>query len=306
MENNLLFSIVVRAYNRAHIIEKTLQSAFKQTYSNYEVIVVDDGSTDNTIEILKSITHPKLRFIHTENSERSAARYRGIELAKGDYVCLLDSDDLLLPNHLQVGHDEIKKRGLPSAIHLNFEVRDIDGQLIRKVRSFRSTYIGKKKLVAGNPLSCNGMFLKQSFALNFKFNEDRNLTNAEDYLLWHEIASREPIYTVNTATSNLTSHSERSVKDYSLDSLNSSEQLLLKYAFDDLETDFFIGANKKGIESYCYIYSAIQFVESVDLSYDLRFFLNASGPTHQCIFERRILGIKKHAILNISRQLLNQ
>lgn len=306
MENNLLFSIVVPTYNRAHLIEKTLQSAFKQTYSNYEVIVVDDGSTDNTIEILKRITHPKLKFIHTENSERSAARNRGIELAKGDYVCFLDSDDLLLPNHLQVGHDEIIKRGLPSAIHLNFEVRDIDGHLIRRGRSFRSTYIEKKKLVAGNPFSCNGMFLKRSVALNLKFNEDRNLTNAEDYLLWLEIASRYPIYTVNTVTSVLVSHSGRSVKDNSLDSLNSRKQLLLKYAFADLETDRFIGAYKKGIESFSDTYSAIHLVESGDVKNGLRFFFRGIRTYPPCIFDRRTLGIMKHAVLNSARQLLRK
>jgi glycosyltransferase involved in cell wall biosynthesis len=306
MENELQFSIVIPTYNRAHLIEKSLLSAFNQTYLNYEVIVVDDGSTDNTLDILKNIKHPKFRFIHTPNSERSAARNRGIELAKGDYVCFLDSDDLLLPNHLQIGYDEIKKRGLPSAIHLNFEVRDIDGHLIRQGRSFGSTYISKKKLVAGNPFSCNGMFLKRSVALNNKFNEDRNLTNAEDYLLWLEIASRYPIYTVDKVTSVLVSHSGRSVKGNSLDSLNSRKKLLMKYAFADVETERFIGDYKNVIESYSETYSAIHLVESGDVKNGLKCFFNGITTYPLCIFDRRTLGIIKHATLNTIRQLVKK
>lgn len=305
MENDILFSIVVPTYNRAHLIEKTLHSAFQQTYQNYEIIVVDDGSTDNTIEILKNISNPKLRFIHTKNSERSAARNRGIELAKGDYICFLDSDDLLLPNHLEIGLHEITKRGLPTAIHLNFEVRDIDGNLIRRGRSFRSPYIGKKKLVAGNPFSCNGMFIKRSIALNLKFNEDRNLTNAEDYLLWLEIASRYPIYTINTVTSVLVSHSGRSVKDNSIERLDSRKELLMKYAFGDWETERFIGAYKKGIEAFSDTYSAIHLVESGNVKNGLLYFFRGIKTYPKCVFDRRTLGILKHAFLQSIGKLFN-
>ncbi|MFM9055520.1 MAG: hypothetical protein ACKOQY_02360, partial [Bacteroidota bacterium] len=212
---------------------------------------------------------------------------------------------LLLPNHLEIGYAEIKKQGLPSAIHLNFEVRDIDGRRIRKGRSFRSAYIGKKKLVAGNPFSCNGMFIKRQVALNLKFNEDRNLTNAEDYLLWLEIASRYPIYTVDTVTSILVSHSGRSVKDNSLDSLNSRKELLLKYAFTDRETERFIGAYKKGIESYSDTYSAIHLVESGDLKNGVKYFIRGIIAYPPSILDRRTLGIMKHTFLHIIRKLIH-
>ena len=97
-----MFSIIIPTYNRAHLISKGIDSILAQTFENWELIIVDDGSTDNTKELIASYQEKdaRIRYIYQENSERSAARNNGIDKAKGNYICFLDSDDYYLPNHL--------------------------------------------------------------------------------------------------------------------------------------------------------------------------------------------------------------
>ena len=95
-------SVIIPAYNRADLIGETLESVFAQTYRDYEIIVVDDGSTDNTKEVLASLAAAgKLRYTYQENAGLPAARNTGIRLAVGKYVAFLDSDDLFAPDKLE-------------------------------------------------------------------------------------------------------------------------------------------------------------------------------------------------------------
>jgi glycosyltransferase involved in cell wall biosynthesis len=87
------FSIILPTYNRASFISKAIESVIDQLYNKWELIILDDGSTDNTKEIVLSFNDDRIRYIYQENKERSAARNNGIRNAKGEYICFLDSDD---------------------------------------------------------------------------------------------------------------------------------------------------------------------------------------------------------------------
>lgn len=103
------FSIVIPTYNRAAFLSKTIESVLAQTHTDWEMIVVDDGSTDNTKEIVAQYNDERITYIYQKNAERSAARNNGISCAKGDYICFLDSDNLMLPNRLQSIAETITK-----------------------------------------------------------------------------------------------------------------------------------------------------------------------------------------------------
>ena len=96
------FSIILPTYNRASMIFSAIDSVITQSFTNWELIIVDDGSTDNTKEIIDSyiISDKRIKYFYQENSERSIARNNGISKAKGDWICFLDSDDLYHNNHL--------------------------------------------------------------------------------------------------------------------------------------------------------------------------------------------------------------
>lgn len=96
-----LFSIVIPAYNCAQYIQQTLRSIYNQTEQNYEIIIINDGSTDNLLELLAQETDPRLRVITQENGGVSRARNRGVEEAQGTYIAFLDGDDIWLPFHLE-------------------------------------------------------------------------------------------------------------------------------------------------------------------------------------------------------------
>ena len=89
-----LVSIIIPAYNTEKQIADTLASVLKQTYSNFEVIVVDDASRDRTVDVVRSFTDKRIRLIcHSTNQGPGAARNRAIEAAKGKWIALLDADD---------------------------------------------------------------------------------------------------------------------------------------------------------------------------------------------------------------------
>ncbi len=101
-EKNPTVSVVIPTYNRAYIINQTIQSVLAQTYPDFELILVDDGSRDNTQEVVNKFNDSRIRYIqHERNAGVSAARNTGIEAARGEYIAFLDSDDEWLPEKLE-------------------------------------------------------------------------------------------------------------------------------------------------------------------------------------------------------------
>ena len=104
---NFSVSIIIPTYNRAHLIRETLDSVVAQTYENWECIVVDDGSRDNTDEVVGEYVRNDKRFKYFERTENylsggNGARNFGLDLAQGEYIVFFDSDDLMTKNHLDV------------------------------------------------------------------------------------------------------------------------------------------------------------------------------------------------------------
>ena len=95
------FSIVIPLYNKANFILATLKSVSDQTFENYEIIVINDGSTDESLSKIETLKLPKLSIHTQENKGLSAARNRGVTLARGQYVALLDADDIWKPTYLK-------------------------------------------------------------------------------------------------------------------------------------------------------------------------------------------------------------
>ena len=95
----MLFSVIIPTYNRASLLRETLQSVFAQTFKDYEVIVVDDGSTDNTLEILRG--YSEVKVLTQSNRGPGAARNLGVSQSQGRYLAFLDSDDIWFPWSLE-------------------------------------------------------------------------------------------------------------------------------------------------------------------------------------------------------------
>lgn len=97
-----LVSIIIPVYNADRFVRQAMQSALNQTYNNIEIIVINDGSTDRSPEIIGEFSDPRIKVIHQHNKGGSSARNAGIETAKGEYIKFLDADDELLPQAIEM------------------------------------------------------------------------------------------------------------------------------------------------------------------------------------------------------------
>src|SRR5215510_15182639 len=96
-----LVSVIVPTYNRADTIKRAIRSVRAQTFTDWELIVVDDGSTDNTVALIEGCD-PRLKLIRQENQGTAVARNAGLRASEGSYIAFLDSDDEWLPHHLEL------------------------------------------------------------------------------------------------------------------------------------------------------------------------------------------------------------
>ncbi|GHM99862.1 hypothetical protein WSM22_13520 [Cytophagales bacterium WSM2-2] len=209
MRNNPFFSIIIPTYNRSALIGRTLNSVLEQIFFDFEIVLVDDGSTDDTLSAVTSyLSDNRTRYFKIKNSERGAARNYGVKQSQGTYVTFLDSDDIFMPWHLKTAFEKIELCDFPPAFHLGYEILHPNGQ-IDSLPLLPSPV--NEKLLEGNFLSCMGVFLRREIAIQNPFDEDRSLSGSEDYELWMRIASRMPILAFEEVTSRLINHDERSV-----------------------------------------------------------------------------------------------
>lgn len=134
------FSVIIPTYNRAHLISRAIESVLGQTFKDWELIVIDDGSTDDTQAKVLGFQDQRLRYVWQENAERSAARNHGIRLAKGKYVCFQDSDDWYRPNHLAVHFDAISKNGFPNFVKTRLIIHTVVGEVQTNHSNFADYY----------------------------------------------------------------------------------------------------------------------------------------------------------------------
>lgn len=114
---DILISIITPTYNRANLLAEAIASVLHQSYGNWELIVVDDGSTDNTREVVLEPEDDRIQYLHQENQQAAAARNRGVSAARGEYLCFLDDDDLLLDNHLESLIEELGRSDVAAPIY---------------------------------------------------------------------------------------------------------------------------------------------------------------------------------------------
>lgn len=239
MMNLPTFSIIIPTYNRADFIVRTIKSVLAQEYRDFEILVVDDGSTDDTKNRISDIEDGRIKYLYKNNQERGAARNYGAKHAKGNYLTFLDSDDIVYPNHLNEALEMIKRHSNPEWFYLAYEIVSPELKSIKRIDDYPE--IANKRMIKGNVLSCNGVFIRADIATSFPFNPDRKLAGTEDYQLWLRLASRYPLYCSNAVTSALVEHSGRSVVNTNRQRLIDRVMLLETSLLEDEEFLRFIG-----------------------------------------------------------------
>ncbi len=204
------FSVIIPTYNRANLLDKAIESILNQSFSDWELIIVDDGSTDNTKEVVEKYPDDRIKYIYQSNAERSIARNNGISHSKGKYICFLDSDDKFTSNRLGELYNSIKKRNEPVALFftaIKFDNRlRIDNHNIQRKHKNENVYDFIIRAVFHTPQAC----IHKTILTNHQFNPSFRI--GEDMELWIRIAENFPvIYLSNQHTIIITEHENRSV-----------------------------------------------------------------------------------------------
>lgn len=294
--NNILFSIIIPTYNRAGFIGKTIQSLLNQTYPNFEIIVVDDGSTDNTEGVIANINDSRLHYYRKKNAERGAARNFGAKKAKGDYINFFDSDDLAYNNHLQEAYELFLKNINPEVFVLNYEIKNPSNKLIRQSPLFKNI---NQQLIHGNLLSCNGVFIRKDIALAHTFSEIRELSASEDYLLWLQLASKFNFYHSNVKTSAIIEHDNRSVLTMNPEKLIIRKQFFIEELYKQGSASVFYKKYKPIILSQLnsYISLHIALIKN-NKKESFKYLILSIRNYPKSVFSKRFLAIIKHLIFN--------
>ncbi len=195
-----LISVIIPVFNREHFIKESILSVLNQTYKNFEIIVYDDGSTDNTGKVIKRIAelykNANLKYFYShKNHGPSYARNRAFEASKGEFIAFLDSDDLWLKNKLKI---QIKYM-----LENDWDICQTEEIWIRNNKRVNPHLKHKKyagfifdkalKLCIVSP-SCV-MMKRKIFQESGGF--DENMPACEDYDLWLRISLKHPIYLID-------------------------------------------------------------------------------------------------------------
>jgi glycosyltransferase involved in cell wall biosynthesis len=197
-----LVSVIMPAYNSKQTIAGSVKSVIAQTYTHWELIVVDDGSTDNTAKVITDMNHPQIRVINQQNGGQSSARNHGIRLAKGDYIAFLDADDYWLEKKLdyQIRYFENASESV-GLVHTNYiefnDKREYSPKPLRHVK--RHCFEGdvEETLVVHNFIGILTVMIPKT-VLHDVGVFDESLLNSPDWDLWTRIVKKYRVGYIET------------------------------------------------------------------------------------------------------------
>lgn len=226
-------SIIIPTYNRGHLILETLESVFAQTYQDFEVIVVDDGSTDNTEQILSKYME-RIRFFRQENSGPSVARNLGIFNAKGAHIAFLDSDDLWYPSKLEKQVAIFESNPKIGLVYCDCSrgptIQDLPVGWFTDMKPPSGNIFDR--LVNDNLIWTPTVLVRKDIFIHCGV-FDTTLRGAEDYDLWLRIAFFFECFFIQEVLCHIRDHAGRTVKtmDFSLDQSRAFEIQYNRWSF---------------------------------------------------------------------------
>ena len=189
--DNILVSVIMPAYNASNYIQEAIDSVRHQTFTNWELIIIDDGSTDDTSSIILNNINldSRIKGLYQKNGKPGKARNLGIENAGGSYIAFLDADDIWLPEKLEIQLEEIKKQNVDLVFSDAFIFHD-DNPLDKsnKMNTVRAVLEGDEALklfLKNNRIPTLTVLVKKEIIkLVNGFTEKAEIPLAEDYHLW--------------------------------------------------------------------------------------------------------------------------
>lgn len=263
-------SVIIPAYNAMQYLPETVKSVLMQTFEDFEIVIVDDGSPDNLKEWALSIEDPRVKLISQVNQGPSTARNTGIKSAKGEYIAFLDSDDLWGNSKLQKQIDVLDRNSEVGLVYTWIIQTDKDGNSTGRLFKFYEEGQVWEKLLLRNFIACGStpMIRRECFDKVGDF--DSNLFGPEDNDMWLRIAAeykfaviKEPLTYYRQLNTSVSRNLEKMEKSWELmhaKALSNAPSYLKKTNLENLEKQSY---------SLKYIYLAWRALQSRDRNYQL-------------------------------------
>ncbi|MES2411369.1 MAG: glycosyltransferase family A protein [Bacteroidota bacterium] len=259
----ILFSVIIPSYNRAAILGQTIESVLSQVYTNWELLIVDDGSSDNTQSVVEGYKNQKIIYIKKENGGVCSARNLGVHSAKGEFIVFLDSDDTITDDCLLHFNEAIKNDTYPDIISGGMKKIDVNSKNAVLVKPFE-----KGRGAIGWAVIAPGSFaVRKDFLLKTGL-YDENISYGENLELFLRFKKHNPSV-VYTDCFDLTYYSSVDGGSKNLLNMINSNKLILEKHDDILSTNTkylfnqIIGVNymrfKEGKKASKYFLKAIKY-----------------------------------------------
>ncbi|HQD08740.1 MAG TPA: glycosyltransferase [Flavihumibacter sp.] len=182
-----LISVVMPAYNAAQYILESIESVLSQSYRHFELLVIDDGSTDNTADIIRSVNDDRIKLVaNDQNHGIIFTLNRGIALANGKYIARLDSDDLAMPTRFEKQVRFMEENPKAGACGTYFKVIDKEGKTLQQVKFPSAPRDAKTYLLLHNCFCHSSVMMRTDLAKALKYADEYLV--CEDHELWHRIS----------------------------------------------------------------------------------------------------------------------
>jgi glycosyltransferase involved in cell wall biosynthesis len=185
-----LISVIIPVYNGEKTIRETVFSVLNQTMPNFELIIINDGSQDSTLEIVSRIPDPRVKIFSFANAGLAVSRNRGIALANGDYLAFLDADDLWADNKLEAQLAALKENPEAAVAYSWTDCIDGQGRFLRQSAHATASGNVQANLLLANFISSGSNVFVRKQAVVDVGGFDESLSNAQDWDLWLRLAAR--------------------------------------------------------------------------------------------------------------------
>lgn len=208
------FSVVIPTYNRAPFLPDTINSVLAQDYEDFEIVIVDDGSTDGTAEVIETnyARETKVRYYKQSNAERGAARNNGFKQARSPYVVFLDSDDLMHTDHLSTLAKIVAEHPDANFLATKFAIVRDGRPQSTGLEAITEGWHGLELFLQGDPIGSVFCVNKNNPKVKL-FEEDRRYAVMEDWMFLVENLADERIYIRDEITITVVDHAERSMRN---------------------------------------------------------------------------------------------
>ncbi|HEY9633636.1 MAG TPA: glycosyltransferase family A protein [Coleofasciculaceae cyanobacterium] len=257
-------SVVIPAYNAMAYLPETVDSVLRQTFTDFEVLIINDGSSDNIVEWASGVKDPRVKLISQENQGVSIARNTGIAQAQGEYIAFLDADDLWEATKIEAQVRCLDSNPEVGLVHTWMLLVNKQGKSTGRVMSSQAEGNVWKQLVEKNTIACSSVMVRRCCFETIGVFEP-NLNFAEDWDMWIRIASRYPFAVIKQPLYYYRQLPNSLSKDYK--AIEQYYRLVIEKIFQSVPAELLYLKNHS--YGYSYLCLAWKSIQSIDRDYKL-------------------------------------